>query len=235
MPKASPCSPLRAARIDTASSGRLVPMATTVMPMHRVRDGHFPGDIFGAPDQRLGTGDQHCEADENPKECLALLSHIGRDLRCVLRLDGVATAGSKTELDDPVKKAGECAQQYQSVDPAQHLVRDQDEWQDADRDHDRKFAAHASETRPGAARTGRWPRLPARCSRCSSRLRCRLPGLVRRSGQPMIETTISGAEVAKPTMVRPTSIGDTPRFRAVTEAPTTMRSAPQISKTIPRN
>jgi hypothetical protein len=49
----------------------------------------------------------------------------------------------------------------------------------------------------------------------------------------MIDTRISGADVAKPTTVRPTSIGDTPMFLAVTEAPMTMRSAPQTSKAIP--
>ena len=47
------------------------------------------------------------------------------------------------------------------------------------------------------------------------------------------ETSISGAEVPNPTMVRPIISGLTPRLRAVAEAPATKRSAPQTSRTKP--
>ena len=43
-----------------------------------------------------------------------------------------------------------------------------------------------------------------------------------------METRISGAEVAKATIVRPINRGWRPRLRAVAEAPCTNRSAPQI-------
>ncbi len=47
------------------------------------------------------------------------------------------------------------------------------------------------------------------------------------------ETSISGAEVPKPTMVRPMMRGEIPRLRAVAEAPITKRSAPQINRAKP--
>ena len=47
------------------------------------------------------------------------------------------------------------------------------------------------------------------------------------------ETSISGADVANPTIVSPTSTGETPKFRAVAEAPTMKRSPPQASKARP--
>ncbi len=47
------------------------------------------------------------------------------------------------------------------------------------------------------------------------------------------ETTISGAEVPKPTMVRPIISGETPKLRAVAAAPATKRSAPQTRSTKP--
>ena len=49
----------------------------------------------------------------------------------------------------------------------------------------------------------------------------------------LIATRISGVDVAKPTTVRPTSIGETPRLLAVALAPMTMRSAPQMSRASP--
>jgi len=47
------------------------------------------------------------------------------------------------------------------------------------------------------------------------------------------DTSISGAEVPKPTIVRPMSSGDTPRLRAVAAAPMTKRSAPQTRSANP--
>jgi len=49
----------------------------------------------------------------------------------------------------------------------------------------------------------------------------------------MVDTNISGAEVPKATTVRPISIGDMPKWPAVAEAPSTKRSALQISKPKP--
>ena len=47
------------------------------------------------------------------------------------------------------------------------------------------------------------------------------------------EMSISGAEVAKPTMTSPINTGETPRFRAVAPAHMTSRSAPQKSSSRP--
>jgi hypothetical protein len=49
----------------------------------------------------------------------------------------------------------------------------------------------------------------------------------------MVDTSISGAEVPKATIVRPISIGDMPKWLAVAEAPSTKRSALQMSKPKP--
>ncbi len=49
----------------------------------------------------------------------------------------------------------------------------------------------------------------------------------------MLATSISGAEVPKPTIVRPMMSGDTPKLRAVAEAPSTNRSALHISRPKP--
>ena len=76
-------------------------------------------------------------------------------------------------------------------------------------------------------------RAPGRCWRCSSRSRCRPRGRVRRAEAAMMETRISGAEVANATIVRPISNGATPRLRAVAAAPCTKRSAPKISRARP--
>ena len=46
-------------------------------------------------------------------------------------------------------------------------------------------------------------------------------------------TIISGSEVPRLTMVKPITIGGTRRFRANAAAPSTKRSAPQISKATP--
>jgi len=46
-------------------------------------------------------------------------------------------------------------------------------------------------------------------------------------------TSISGAEVPKPTIVRPIINGETPKLRAVAEAPSTKKSALQINKAKP--
>ena len=60
---------------------------------------------------------------------------------------------------------------------------------------------------------------------------------IARCGAPcnaaVAETRISGAEVANPTTVKPTSIGETPMLLAATAAPTTIRSAPQINNPNP--
>jgi len=53
------------------------------------------------------------------------------------------------------------------------------------------------------------------------------------SNAAIVETNISGAEVPKATMVRPISIGDIPKWPAVAEAPSTKRSALQMSKPKP--
>jgi len=49
----------------------------------------------------------------------------------------------------------------------------------------------------------------------------------------MLATSISGAEVPKPTTVRPMTSGETPRLRAVADAPVTNRSALQTNKAKP--
>ena len=49
----------------------------------------------------------------------------------------------------------------------------------------------------------------------------------------IVETSISGAEVPKATIVRPINRGDMPRWLAVAEAPSTKRSALQISRIKP--
>ena len=46
---------------------------------------------------------------------------------------------------------------------------------------------------------------------------------------------ISGAEVAKPTTVSPITMGVMPRLRAMTAAPTTIRSALQTNRISPAN
>jgi len=46
-------------------------------------------------------------------------------------------------------------------------------------------------------------------------------------------TRISGAEVANPTTVSPITMGVTPRFRAMTAAPTTIRSALHTNRISP--
>jgi hypothetical protein len=51
--------------------------------------------------------------------------------------------------------------------------------------------------------------------------------------EAMAETSISGAEVPKPTMVSPTTSVGTPKLRASADAPLTSRSAAQISRTKP--
>ncbi len=57
------------------------------------------------------------------------------------------------------------------------------------------------------------------------------PGFPSQAASP--ETSISGADVPMPTMVRPTTSGETPRLRAVTAAPAMNRSALQVSTTKP--
>jgi hypothetical protein len=47
------------------------------------------------------------------------------------------------------------------------------------------------------------------------------------------DTENSGIEVPKPTMVRPTTIGEMPSRRARREAPSTSHDAPKASITIP--
>jgi hypothetical protein len=49
------------------------------------------------------------------------------------------------------------------------------------------------------------------------------------------DTNISGAEVPKAITVKPINIGDMPRWLAVAAAPSTKRSALQISKPRPKN
>ena len=51
--------------------------------------------------------------------------------------------------------------------------------------------------------------------------------------EAVAETIISGAEVPKPTMVRPTTRVETPKLRASADAPATRRSAAQMSSTNP--
>ena len=53
------------------------------------------------------------------------------------------------------------------------------------------------------------------------------------SSAAMVDTSISGAEVPKATIVRPISIGDMPKWPAVEDAPSTKRSALQMSKPRP--
>ena len=53
------------------------------------------------------------------------------------------------------------------------------------------------------------------------------------SSEASADTTISGAEVPKPTMVTPTTSAETPKLRASAEAPATSRSADQTSSTKP--
>jgi len=49
----------------------------------------------------------------------------------------------------------------------------------------------------------------------------------------MPATSISGAEVPKPTMVSPIIKGGTPRFRAIADVPLTKKSAEKIKKKKP--
>ena len=51
----------------------------------------------------------------------------------------------------------------------------------------------------------------------------------------LIETIISGAEVPTETTVNPMIIGEIPKFRATAALPSTNRSAPRSSPSIPIN